>query len=158
MARKPPGAYLYLLGLWPIREEKTLTLQKTLNNSRIFVDRLLGPATASLPPTARIEAIRLDSGSEQEIGNLVRFLHTVDTKPFRIALEELSKNEALWIGNLRVMPPAHSIQSIDLTSWRNRNGTIARWSGLIEDGIRTNRLHLSYNQTQRSAAVFYSGS
>ena len=134
LARKPPGAYLNLLGLWPIRESEDFDAVKDLNTSRIFVDRLLGPATASLPPAARIEAIRLDSSSEREIGNLERFLHDVDTKPLHTALEELSKNEALWIGNLRIEPPAHSIQSIELTSWRNRNGTIARWSGLIEDG------------------------
>ena len=134
MARKPAGAYLHLLGLWPIRETEAFDPAEDLNVSRIFVDRLLGPATASLPPAARIETIRLDPGSEREIGSLERFLHAVDTKPLRIALEHLSKNEALWIGNLRIEPPAHSIRSIELTSWRNRNGTIARWSGLIEDG------------------------
>ena len=134
VARKPPGAYLHLLGLWPICESEDFDAAEYLSISRIFIDRLLGPATASLPPTARIEALRLDSGSEHEIGSLERFLHDVDTKPLRTALDELSKNEALWIGNLRIEPPAHSIQSIELTSWRNRNGTIARWSGLIEDG------------------------
>ena len=134
-ARNPPGAYLHLLDLWPIRESEDFDGAENLNISRIFVDRLLGPATASLPPAARIEAIRLDSNSEREFGDLLeRFLHSVDTKPLRTALEELSKNDALWIGNLRIEPPAHSIQSIELTRWRNRNGTIARWSGLIEDG------------------------
>ena len=133
-ASKPPGTYLHLLGLWPVREFEESDASEDLNISRIFVDRLLGPATASLPPAARIEAIRLDPRSGRERDDLERFLHEVDTKPLRTALEKLAKNEALWIGNLRIEPPAHSIQSIELTSWRNRNGTIARWSGLIEDG------------------------
>ena len=131
---KPSGAYLYLLGLWPIHESEDSEASDDLNTSRMFVNRLLGPAAASLPPAARIAAIRLERASETEIGNLELFLHSVDTKPLLVALERLAENEGLWIGNLRTEPPAQSIQGIELTSWRNRGGTIAKWSGLFEGG------------------------
>ena len=131
---KLPGTYLYLLGLWPIQESKDSETSDDLDSSRMFVDRLLGPAAASLPPAARIQAIRLDPDSERESGDLERFLHSVDTKPLLVALESLAEKEELWIGNLRPEPPAQSIRGIELTSWRNRNGAIAKWSGLVEDG------------------------
>ena len=130
---KSPGAYLHLLGLWPILDSENSNPTDDLYTARMFVDRLLGTAGASLAPAARIEAVRLDRSSEQESGELERFLHAVDTKPLLAALERLAENEDLWIGALRTERPAQSIQGIDLTSWRNRNGTIARWSGLIED-------------------------
>lgn len=127
---KPPGAYLHLLGLWPIREAENSEESDDLNTSRMFVDRLLGPAAASLPPAARLEAVRLERASETD--DLERFLHSVDTKPLLVALERLAENEDLWIGNLRTEPLAQSIQGIELSSWRNRSGTIAKWSGLVE--------------------------
>ncbi len=129
---KPLGAYVHLLGLWSIREAKDSEASDDLDTSRLFVERLLGPTASSLPPAARIEAVRLDRASEREIGNLERFLHSVDTKPLLIALESLAKNEDLWIGNLRTEPPAEEIQGIQLTSWRNQRGTIAKWSGLFK--------------------------
>ena len=132
-SEKSPGAYLHLLGLWPILDSDDSNQMDDLDTARMFVDRLLGPAGASLGPATRVEAVRLDRSSEREGGDLERFLHSVDTKPLLAALERLAGNEHLWIGALRTERPAQSIQGIDLTSWRNRNGTIARWSGLIED-------------------------
>ena len=131
---RSPGAYLHLLGLWPVLDKEDDGFDESLNTSRMFVDRLLGPAGASFTPAARIEAVRFDPNSEREAGDLERFLHSVDTKPLPDALKDLAENEALWIGNLRTEPPARSIQDIELVSWRNRGGTIARWSGLIDGG------------------------
>ncbi len=127
-----PGAHLHLLGLWPVLDSGNSDPTDSLNTARMFTDRLLGAAGASLAPAARIESIRLDPNSGQESGDLERFLHSVDTKPLRAALEDLAGHEDLWIGALRTEPPAKSIRDIELISWRNRNGAIARWSGLIE--------------------------
>ena len=131
---RSPGAYLHLLGLWPVLDTEDSDATDALNTSRIFVERLLGVAGSSLPPVARIEALRLDRSSEREAGDLERFLHTADTKPLPVVLERLADKEHLWVGALRTERPADSIRGIELTSWRNRNGTIARWSGLIEEG------------------------
>ena len=131
---RSPGAYLHLLGLWPVLDTDDSDETDALNTSRMFVERLLGVAGSSLPPAARIKALRLDRSSEREAGDLERFLHTADTKPLPAVLEQLADKEHLWIGVLRTERPADSIRGIELTSWRNRNGTIARWSGLIEEG------------------------
>ena len=131
---EPPGAHLHLLGLWPIRDSEDASVLDNLQTSRTFVDRLLGTAGASLAPAARIEAVQLDRSSEREPGELERFLHSVDTRPLPAALKKLADKEHLWVGALRTERPADSIRGIALTSWRNRNGTIARWSGLIEEG------------------------
>ena len=128
---RPAGTYLYLLGMWSIRNEESQS-PTDLDVSRMFVERLLGPSAASLPPVARIESIRLDRASDAEIGKLERFLSSVDTKPLLVALERLAENEDLWIGNLRTQQTADEIQSIQWTSWRNQRGSIARWSGLVE--------------------------
>ena len=131
---KTPGAYLHLLGLWPVLGTPDAGALDDLDTSRMFVERLLGTASASLAPAARIEAVRLDRGSERKPGDLERFLHAVDTKPLLMALRRLTEHEHLWIGALQIERPADSIQDIELTSWRNRNGTLAKWSGLIEEG------------------------
>ena len=130
--RKWSGAYLHLLGLWPIQDSGDADFLQDLQTSRMFVDLLLGTDNARLAPALRIETLGLEENSETN--DLERFLHAVDTKPRLQALQKLSENAALWIGNLRIKPPTQLIQSIELISWRNRNGTIAKWSGLIEDG------------------------
>ena len=131
---RPPGAYLHLLGLWPILDREDANRSEDLNTSRMFVESLLGVAGSTISPVARIEAVRLDRESEREPGDLERFLSEVDTEPLLSALERLAGKRHLWVGALRIERPADSIRGIQLTSWRNRNGKIAKWSGLIEDG------------------------
>ena len=129
---RSPGAYLHLLGLWPIRDDEESDDTDALNAARRFTERLLGPAAASLPPPARIEALRLDDESRQRQARLQQFLHAVDAKPVRSALQKLTQYEDLWVGALRIEPPPRSLKRIELTSWRNRNGTMSSWSGLKE--------------------------
>ena len=128
-----PGAHLHLLGLWPILDSVESDPKEDLKTASRFVDCLLGPANAKLAPAARIDTLRLDKSAAREIGELERFLHSVDTKPLATALKTLTDKERLWVGALRFERPARSIQGIELTSWRNRNNTIAKWSGLIEE-------------------------
>ena len=134
---KSPGAYLHLLGLWPVLNSDKSSALDNLNTSRMFVDRLLGADNASLTPAARVDAVRLDRSSEREAGDLERFLHSVDTQPLLTALGRLANNEHLWVGALRTEQPADSIRGIELTSWRNRKGSIAIWCGLTEE-VTTN--------------------
>ena len=127
---RTPGAYLHLLGLWPIRDDEEIAHRDALSTARRFTERLLGTAAASRPPTARIEALRLDDASRQYQEHLERFLHAVAAKPVRSALHELTRHEDLWVGALRIEPSPRSLKRIVLTPWRNRNGTMASWSGL----------------------------
>ena len=125
-----PGACLHLLGLWPVLDSEDTESGDALDAARMFSDRLLGAAAARLAPAARIESIRLDPSLEDQRVALEGFLHNADTRPLREALEELAERQDLWIGNLRTEPSTRSIRSIALTSWRNKNGTIGKWSGL----------------------------
>jgi len=129
---RSPGAYLHLLGLWPIRDDNGTDYPDTLSVARRFTERLLGPASASLSLPARIETLRLDDESQEHQPRLERFLHAVAANPVRSALRKLTQHEDLWVGALRIEPPPRSLKRIVLTSWRNRNGTMARWSGLKE--------------------------
>ena len=53
-----PGAYLHLLGLWLVAESAGLD-EGTLDDSRRFVDHLLGTAASGLTIPARVESLRL---------------------------------------------------------------------------------------------------
>ena len=154
-SKRSPGAYLHLLGLWPIDDSEESAHQDALSAARRFTERLLGPVAASLPPSGRIEALRLDDESRRQQARLERFLHAVDAKPVRSALDELAQHEDLWIGALRIEPPPRSLKRIELSSWRNRNGTMASWSGLKEaaDADEPPALILSTDPDQPGATL-----
>ena len=132
--QRHPGELLYLLGLWPVKEDDQADLENGLDVSRLFVDRLLGTAVAGLTPTQRIEALKLLDPSEDQIADLERFLRSAATKPLLPGLEELADKEHLWVNALRIEGAAQVIQSIELLAWRTNTGRIAKWSGLIEEG------------------------
>ena len=129
--KRHPGAYLHLLGLWPVAESEDSDREKELDFSRRFVDHLLGTAAFGLTIPARIESLRLAKPKAEQRRDLEGFLHTAETQPLLSALEKLTDKEHLWVGALQI-ENASDIESIELVSWRNRNGKIAKWSGLFE--------------------------
>ncbi len=129
--KQHPGAYLYLLGLWPVAESEDLDSEKALDLSRLFVDHLLGTGALGQTIPARIELLRLAKPTDDQRRDLENFLHTAETQPLLPALEKLVDKKHLWVGPLK-RENAHAIESIEFTSWRNRNGTLAKWSGLVE--------------------------
>ena len=129
-----PGSYLHLLGLWPVEESEEAETTDELDVSRMFVDRLLGTEVSGLTPARRIESLRLLHPSEQQRDDLERFLRSASTKPLLPALAELADQKHLWVSVLKIEGATQSIQSLELLSWRNRNGRIAKWSGLAEAG------------------------
>ena len=128
--RRHPGEYLHLLGLWPVAAAADGNAGVELAAARRFVDRLLGIAAAGLTVPARIASLRIAATGAQR-RDLERFLSEAATRPLRDALQALGDRPHLWVGSLPVYPP-DDIQSIELISWRNRNGRIAKWSGLVE--------------------------
>lgn len=129
-----PGKLLYLLGLWPVQESDESEGGDGLDVSRMFVDRLLGTAASGLTPARRIEALKLMTPSEQQIGDLEQFVRSAATKPLLPALAELADKKHLWVNALRREGATQSIQGIELSPWRTDAGRIAKWSGLVEEG------------------------
>jgi|Deesub1362A_J573_1020465.scaffolds.fasta_scaffold01773_4 DNA polymerase III delta prime subunit len=132
--KKPPGKYLYLLGLWPVQCTRDSRAEDDLNLSRTFVDHLLGTAASQVSPAQRIKTLKLLNPSEEQVRDLERFLRSAATKPLLLALAELEDKEHLWVNALRVEGGVQEIQGIELSSWRTRTGKVAKWSGLIEEG------------------------
>ena len=130
--RRHPGACLYLLGLWPVAASEGADPADELSFSRRLVEHLLGMAGSGLTIPARIESLRLVQIADDRRRDLERFLHAAETRPLLDALAELADKEHLWAGVLQV-EATHEIQAIELVSWRNRNGRVAKWSGLVEE-------------------------
>jgi DNA polymerase III delta prime subunit len=130
--QRHPGELLYLLGLWPVKQDDEADSDDGLNVSRLFVNRLLGTAVAGLTPAQRIEALKLLNPSKEQITDLEHFLRSAATKPLLLALAELADKMHLWVKVLRIEGAAQMIQSIELVPWRTNTGRIAKWSGLID--------------------------
>ena len=130
--KRYPGAYLYLLGLWPVLSTKDADVSDELDSSRFFMDRLLGTDVSGVSPHRRIERLRLVQPSEEQSRDLEQFLRMADSKPILSALSELAGKEHLWVNSLCREGAAHDIQNIELLPWRTRAGKVARWSGLRE--------------------------
>jgi len=129
--KQHPGAYLHLLGLWPVAQSAGLD-KEVLDHSRRFVDRLLGTAASGRTVPARIEELRLKNPTDKQRRDLEPFLLTAETQPLLSALSALAHKGHLWVGALQI-EDAQDIQAIELVSWRNQNGKVAKWSGLIEE-------------------------
>ncbi len=129
--KRHPGAYFHLLGLWPVKKFDEPAPKEELDFARRFVDHLLGTAAFGLTIPARIESLRLAKLTDEQRRDLEGFLHTAETQSLLPALEKLVDKKHLWVGALQI-ENATDIESIELVSWRNRNGTIAKWSGLRE--------------------------
>ena len=127
-----PGHLLYLIGLWPVEASEE---SDGLDVSRLFVDRLLGTSVSGLTPTRRVEGLRLLDPSNQQLKDLEQFLRSAATKPFLAALQELADKPHLWVHALRIEGSTEIIRGIDLLSWRNNTGRIAKWSGLVEEEV-----------------------
>jgi DNA phosphorothioation-dependent restriction protein DptH len=130
--KQRPGGLLYLLGLWPVKDDESANTKEGLELSRTFVDRLLGTAVAGLTPAQRIETLKLANPPGESIADLERFLRSASSKPILPALAELANKPHLWVNSLQVEGSAESIQAIDLVSWRTNAGGIVRWAGLTE--------------------------
>ena len=126
-----PGSYLYLLGLWPVRERDKSDISDDLKYSRMFVDRLLNSMVIKHSAERRIESLMLHSASTRQIHDLTKFLRSAGRKKLLPALSQLVDKKNLWVNNLKV--EGGSIQEVHVQTWRRKNGGILKWSGLKEN-------------------------
>ena len=149
--KRHPGAYLYLLGLWPVLSTEEADVSDELDASRFFMDRLLGTHVSGVSPIKRIEGLRLLQPSEEQSRDLEQFLRMADSKPILSALPELAGKEHLWVNALCREGAANAIRSFELLPWRTKAGKIARWSGLRESDYPNDPPALTLNPEARQA-------
>lgn len=130
--KRYPGGFLHQLGLWPAQQNDDNDVDRELEDSRSFVDHLLGTAVSGLTPTQRIETLKLLNPSAEQIKDLERFLWSAATQPLLPALGELAGKPHLWVNALQTERAAQDIQSVELVSWRTKTERVAKWSGLID--------------------------
>lgn len=130
--RRYPGELLHVLGLWPVAESKSMNEIQELEDSFRFVENLLRSANYGLSIPARVESLRLALPSKEQRRTLEDFLRKAEAEPVLNALARLENQKNLWVGPLWI-ENVQGIKSIVVTPWRNRNGSIAKWSGLQAD-------------------------
>ncbi len=128
-----PGAYLPLLGLWPVKGDDPDAYAKELVVSGMFIDRLLGPHTINQPSRSRMAALRLLDPSPKQEKDLKIFLAAAATQPLLPALARLADQTHLWINELHIEESAQEIQGIELVPWHTKSGRLTKWSGLQGD-------------------------
>ena len=99
--KRPAGAHLHLLGLWPVKGPAGADALPDLDVSRQFVDRLLAPGVAGRTPAERIDGLRLLQPTKNQLQGLEKFLREAAILPIRLALHLLVDRENLWINALR---------------------------------------------------------
>ena len=126
------GAYLQLLGLWPVAGELGQERKEELDLSQRFVAHLFDSAASGLMPAERIDALRLVDPTPEQIAELERFVREERTKSRQDALTALAERRDLWVNNLRVEDASAAIRSVELMPWRSTKGKVLKWSGLAE--------------------------
>lgn len=134
MNNKPAGAYLHLLGLWPVKGACGGKNLPDLDTSRRFVDRLLDPEVSDRTPPERMNALRLLNPTQEQLTTLEKFLREAATLRIGSALPRLADHDLLWVNSLKTESAADSILDIELNSWRTIRGKIYKWSGLTDRG------------------------
>ncbi len=129
---RSPLELLHLLGMWPIAADGDGAAER-LDLSRRFIDQLLGVAAARLTPAQRIASLSMLQPTKDQDAALKTLLREADLMTRKDAMGKLAERKDLWIGPLKVEGSRVAIDRITLVSWRTRAGTLAKWSGLVED-------------------------
>lgn len=146
--RQHAGAYLHLLGLWPVAGEIGEETPADLDVSARFVDHLLGVRASGLMPAESVDALRLVDPTREQRSDLERFVIEGRLHTPQIALGRLVEKRHLWINELRVEDGSDQIRAVELEPWRSRSGKVLKWSGLVEhDPVEPPRLVVNPDPT-----------
>ena len=124
------GALVSLLGLWPVAGENPEECFSLLGQSCLMVERLLLPPATSVAPAVRVSGLVLGDRTGAQVGLLEKLLRSAGGRPRGDILEEVGKDESLWLGNLRPAFLDSTLVGIELGSWRRPNDALFAWSGL----------------------------
>ena len=130
--KRHAGAYLHLLGLWPVAGKIGRESDAELDKSQRLVAHFFGPSASGLMPRERIEAARLLDPTDQQLADLERFIRNAGAQPRQDALAELAAKRNLWVNNLNLEDASTALRSIELMPWRGSTGRLLKWSGLVD--------------------------
>lgn len=128
--RDEPGAALPILGLWPVTGSANEAAPK-LAHSSVMVDRLFQPGNTAETPGMRVASLSLGTERGDETKRLEEALRRCAGKSLEEAVQEVSADPALWLGNLKPAFLEGKLEKLDLVSWRSAGtGKLQKWSGL----------------------------
>ena len=130
--RRHAGAYLHLLGLWPVAGKIGRENDAELDKSKRLVAHFFGPSASGLMPRELIDAARLLDPTNQQLADLERFVRHARPQPRQDALAELAAKRNLWVNNLNLEDASTALRSIELVHWRGSTGRLLKWSGLVD--------------------------
>lgn len=125
-----PGGALPILGLWPVAGSADEAGQK-LAHSSVMVDRLLQPGSAAQTPGMRVASLSLGQEYYVEAKGLEESLRRCAGKSLEEAVQEVSADQSLWLGNLKPAFLDGKLEKLVLVPWCSA-GTRKpqKWSGL----------------------------
>jgi len=131
--RRYPGELFYQIGLWPISESASgqYTDEYLIDESKLFVDRLLGPGSANQTPGQRVESLNLCRPDPEQRAEMERFLNDSATLPLQMAIESLASLRTIWIGQIFRDLNNATVEKIEMIPWLDRKGKLLKWSGLV---------------------------
>jgi DNA phosphorothioation-dependent restriction protein DptH len=124
------GALVSILGLWPVAGTTPEVCMNLLGQSCLMVERLLLPPATSEAPAVRVSGLVLGEEARVQAGKLEKLVRSAGGRPRGDILEQVAKDESLWLGNLRPAFLDSTLVGIEISSWRRPNDALFAWSGL----------------------------
>lgn len=132
LAKTPaqPGRALPKLGLWPVAGDPERALA-AIPNAVLLVEKLLMPPATTMAPTLRVESLALANDASATKKSLEELLRRAGSQTISNSLEEATRAESLWLGEMKPGFLTHTLQKIEIVPWRSATDRLLKWSGLI---------------------------
>jgi len=126
------GSSIAIIGLWPIQGTPESINEKALQISARMVDRLFMGSGNARTPAERVQSLLLEGASHEQVIGLQRLIRESARKPLVEVLEDIIGQPQLWINEIQPGFLSQQLQRVKLRDWRDRKGSISKWSGLTD--------------------------
>ncbi len=97
-----------------------------------MVDRLFMGSGNARTPAERVQSLLLDGASDEQVIGLQRLIRDSARKPLVEVLDDIVSQPHMWINEIRPGFLSQQLQRVKLRDWRDRKGSISKWSGLTD--------------------------
>lgn len=126
------GSSISIIGLWPIQGASESINEKDLQISARMVDRLFMGSGNARTPAERVQSLLLEGASEEQVIGLQRLIREAARKPLVEVLDDIVSQSNMWINEIRPGFLNQQLQHVKVRDWRDRKGSISKWSGLTD--------------------------